>query len=252
MKPLARDAGGHPVNKAGGTVGLIKPTDRPGSRSVDNLIKLLPPSIELIQTALNITTGSIEELEQALVDYEGKVAEMAERGVDLIHPAGVPPLLLGYRGERELVDKWERLYKKPVFTNGMSQVNALRVFGAKRIVGASYFKGGVNKSFGDYLSQAGFDVLAMEGMNVEFQKVLTLDPAVIMQFVERLFVQFKAVDAIYLLGSAWPTLEMIESMEAKFGVPVVHHITSQSWEMQKRLGLNCPAPGYGRLIGEMP
>jgi arylmalonate decarboxylase len=240
------------VSKAGGRVGLIKPTDRPGSRSVDNLIKLLPPSVELIQTALNITTGSMAELEQALIDYECKVAEMAERGVDLIHPAGVPPLLLGYQGERELVEKWERLYKTPVFTNGMSQVNALNVFGAKRIVGASYFKGSVNRSFGDYLAQAGFEVLAMEGMDVDFQKVLTLDPTEIMQFVERLVDQFKPVDAIYLLGSAWPTLDMLESMEAKFGVPVVHHITCQSWEMQKRLNLQCPVQGYGRLIGEMP
>jgi len=240
------------VSKAGGSVGLIKPTDRPGSRSADNLIKLLPPSVELIQSSLNITTGILQELEQALKDYEGKVAEMAERGVDLIHPAGVPPLLLGYQGERDLVARWERRYKKPVFTNGMSQVHALKVFGAKRIVGASYFKGGVNRSFGDYLSQAGFEVLAMEGMDVDFQKVLSLDPAEIMQFIERLLVQFEQVDAIYLLGSAWPTLDMIAPMEEKFCVPVVHHITSQSWEIQKRLNLHCPVQGYGRLIGDMP
>ncbi|MFM9970909.1 MAG: hypothetical protein ACKVQK_21150 [Burkholderiales bacterium] len=240
------------MSRLGGRVGLIKPTNRPGSPSVDNLIHLLPAEVELIQTSLDIRTGTLQELEQALTDYEAKVEEMAERGVDLIHPAGVPPLLLGYQGERELVENWQQRYGKPVFTNGMSQVRALNVFGARRIVGASYFKGSVNRSFGEYLSQAGFEVLAMEGMDVDFQSVLTLDSAVVFEFIERLYRRFDNVDAIYLLGSAWPTLEMIESMEEKFGVPVVHHITAQSWEIQKRLNLNCPVKGYGRLIGEMP
>ena len=45
-------------------------------------------------------------------EYEGKVAEVTEVGVDLIHPSGAPPfMILGYKGEAVLIRKWEKQYR---------------------------------------------------------------------------------------------------------------------------------------------
>ena len=233
-------------------LGLIKPTDRPGSRTVDQLLRMLPPEVEVRQAHLDIRRGTHEELEQALQDYEARIADMAREGADLIHPAGVPPLLLGYEGEKRRVGEWERKYGKPIFTNGMSQVNALRALGAKRIVGASYFSGEINRTFRAYLEEARFEVLEMEGMEVDFEHVMGLEPEAIRAFIGGLFRRHDAVDAIYLLGSAWPTLEMIESLEQEFRVPVVHHVPCQYREIQKRFGFRQPVQGCGRLVREMP
>ena len=233
-------------------LGLIKPTDRAGSRTVDNLIEMLPPEVVVRQTHVDIRRGTLEELEQALVDYEAKIATLVDEGAELIHPAGVPPLLLGYEGEKKLVAGWEKKYSRPVFTNGMSQVNALRSFGAKRVIGISYFPNEINKSFGAYLEGAGFEVPAMEGMDVAFDRVPQLDPEAIRAFIRNIFDQHQPLDAIYLLGSAWPTLAMVESLESEFAVPVVHHVPCQCWEIQKRFGLRRPVQGYGRLMREMP
>jgi maleate cis-trans isomerase len=232
------------------SVGVIKPSNRP--TKAEELVAMLPASVTLEHAAVGIATGTPQELREAIGKYDGHIEKMAALDVDLIHTAGVPPLLLGYEGERELVQGWEDKYGKPVFTNGQSQVNALRAFGAKRIVGAGYFPGEINKTFGAYLTQAGFDVLAMEGMDVGFQAVTGVAPEVCRAFIRSVVSRFKNADAIYLLGPAWRTLEMLESMEEEFGIPIVHHIPAQSWEIQKRFGLKQTFPGYGKLIGEMP
>jgi maleate isomerase len=156
-----------------GTVGIIKPTLRPGS--IEELIRILPEGIGVVLTNIDIRSGTRSEFENAIPHYEAKVAELTEAGVEIVHPAGAPPFfLLGYSGEAELLAGWEKKYKRPVFTNGTTQVNALRAFKAKSFVGASYFPGEINKSYANYFIEAGFDVREMEGMDVAFDRVQTL------------------------------------------------------------------------------
>ena len=234
-------------------VGVIKPSTRPGR--AEELVAILPREIELEHAGCNIANGTRTELEQSFRDFETKVGEMAALGVDLIHPAGVPFLLLGYEGERALVSKWENEHKIPVFTNGMSQVNALNAYGAKRVVAASYFGASdVNKSFAKYLTEAGFEVLNIAGYEVPFQEVPKLPPGVIKEFLDRVYLPHQGeADAFYLIGPAWrATLGMLDQLEGEYGIPVIHHVPAQSWEIQKRLGFRQPFAGHGRLMREMP
>ncbi len=74
---------------------------------------------------------------------------LAEHEVDLIHPEGAPPfMMLGYEGEAELIRKWEKKYNVPVFTSGTNHIRALHALKVKRFVGASYFPGQINETFG--------------------------------------------------------------------------------------------------------
>lgn len=161
-------------------------------------------------------------------------------------------MILGFEGERRLIDSWEQRFKTAVFTNGSNQVAALRALGVKRFVGASYFGEELNAMYRRYFEGAGFEVLTMEGIGVPFTKVQETSPFEIYRFVKALAVQHPEADGIYLLGSGWRTLEMIEMLEADLGVPVVQHIAAQSWEIQKRLRVREPAAGLGRLLAEMP
>lgn len=234
-----------------GTVGLIKPNYRPGS--TEDLIRMLPEGIGVIPLHLDIDQGTRKQFEASIPDYEKMVAKLAQLDADIIHPAGSPPFqILGYRGEQALVKSWEKKYKRPVFTNGMTQVNAFRAFKAKRIVGASYFPAELNRSFAQYFSQAGIEALAMQGVDVPFDRVQTLASTEVYRFIKRMFLAHRKAQAIYILGPAWRTLDIIEPLEADLGVPVVHHLTAQAWEIQKRLRVRVPALGPGRLLREMP
>jgi len=82
-----------------GTVGVIKPTYDSGT--LVEFIRLLPDGIGVIPVYLGLKEHTAKEYLAALDSYHDKIAELAEKGVDLIHPEGTPPFLIrGYKVSR--------------------------------------------------------------------------------------------------------------------------------------------------------
>lgn len=234
-----------------GVVGIIKPTMRPGS--LEEFIRLLPEGIGVIPLFLKIQRGTEDEFREVLKAFEEKVGELAEEKVDLVHPEGAPPFMVhGYKGEEKIVSEWERKYKIPIVTAAMTQVEALRVLKAKRIVGVTYFSGKINDVFSRYFVDAGFDVMAMEGISVAFEDVGRLSSQEVYAHTRKAFLRYPGADAIYMLGSGWRTLDIISLLEQDLQVPVVHPVPTRVWAIQKRLHVRQPVKGYGRLLEEMP
>lgn len=234
-----------------GVVGIIKPTMRPGG--LEDMIRLLPEGIGVIPLYNDIRRGTEDEFEAVMADYDDKVARLAEQQVDLIHPEGAPPfMVMGYHGEREKIDGWERQHGIPVFTSGTNHVAALTALGIKSFVGATYFSGDINATFARYFTEAGFTVLAMEGLDVPFQEVGQVSSHQVYAHVKRAFLANPGAEGIYMLGSGWQVLDIIETLERDLGVPVVHPIPARCWEIQKRLHVREPRSGFGRLLAELP
>jgi maleate isomerase len=124
--------------------------------------------------------------------------------------------------------------------------------GIKKFVGASYFPEKMNTVFARYFSEAGFQVLGMEGIDSPFAEVPNVPPEAIFQFMKSIAAKHKDANGIYMLGSAWRTLDIIDPLEKDLGLPVVHAGPARCWETQLRLGLRYPIEGYGRLLAEMP
>ena len=234
-----------------GTVGIIRPTLRTGG--FEELVRMLPDGIGVIPLCLNVQRGALDEFKQGIHAYEPKIAELVEAGVDVVNPAGAPPfMVLGYEGEKELIKAWEKKYHTTVFTSGTTTLDAMRALGIKRFVGTSYFRGDINKTYARYFADAGFDILDMAGMDVDFDKVQELSPFEVYRFVKRVFLRNAKAQAIYMLGPAWRTLDIIGMLEQDLGVPVIHAIPAQCWDIQRHLHVRQPVKGFGRLIAEMP
>jgi maleate isomerase len=233
-----------------GVVGLIKPTRRPGS--LEELIRMLPPGIGIVPLLLNVTHGSRDEFSKAIPYYEKYVAELAEQGMDMIHPGGTPPFMLqGYNGEAKLISAWEKKYKTPIFTAGQNHVAALRALRIKKFIGASY-SAVQNKIVIDYMTEAGFKVVSMEPIDVPFDQAGHISPEECYAHIKRLFRENKGADGIYIQGGAWRTEGIVEMLEQDLQVPVVHANVAQAWEIQKRLMVREPRTGFGRLLRELP
>jgi maleate isomerase len=235
-----------------GTVGLVKPTMRPGN--LEDLIRMLPPGIGVIPLFNNIREGTRSEFAAVIAGYEAKTAELAEAGIDLVHPQGAPPfMVLGHDDERELIRGWEKKYRVSVFTSGMVHTAALQALKMKRFIGVSYFRDpGLNETYGKYFTDAGFDIITMRGMDVDFDKVQELSSLQVYSFIRRLVIEHPDTDGIYMLGPAWNTLDIVDMLEADFGIPVVHATPALCWQIQKRLHVRQPVRGFGRLLFEMP
>ena len=234
-----------------GVVGMINPTMRPGV--TEEVIRLLPEGIGLIPVFLNIRRGTTDEFRTMMPHYEKAIALLAEQDCDLIHPHGAPPFMVqGRKRETQIVKAWEKKYKTPIFTVAQNHVNALKTLKAKSIVGATYFPPKLNAIFAKYFKDAGFVVRGMDGIDVPFDKVQELSSQRIYAHIKRNFLKHKGADAIYMLGSGWRTLDIIQTLEQDLQVPVVHPVTARVWEMQKRLHVREPRRGYGHLLEALP
>ncbi len=234
-----------------GVVGCIKPTLRPGA--LEELIRILPEGVGIIPLFLDIREGTTDEFKRAVAPFEPLVARLAEAGCDLIHPEGAPPfMLLGYKAEGALIGEWERRYGVPIFTSGTNHVRALQALGVQRFVGATYFSGEINDVFRKYFIEAGFDVLSMEGLPPgSFKSVGQTAPTEVYAHLKRVFLRNPGAEAIYLLGSGWRALGVLELLEQDLGVPVLHPVAARCWEIQHRLSIRQPVRGYGRLLSEL-
>ena len=234
-----------------GFVGCIKPRAR-GS-SLGDMIRLLPPGIDVAAVYLNLAEGTREEMQNSYGTYEKNIAYLASQRCDIISIEGAPPfMLLGPGEEAKLVDGWRQKYKTDMFTSSQNQVNVLRAMKLRRIVGVTPFGADLNKSYAKYFEDCGVGVVAMEGMDIAFGSIPDVPSEVMYSFIKKKFLDHTGADAIYILGSGWDTLGIVAALEQDLGVPVVQPIAARIWEIQRRLHVRQPIKGYGILLETLP
>ena len=235
-----------------GSVGVVKPTY--GSGSLVEFIRLLPEGVGVIPLYADIREHTEKGYLEALDSYHARVGELAKLGVDLIHPEGAPPFLVrGYKAEQEIVKGWEEKYGIPIVTSGMTQSQALRAMKIKKFLGVTYYKDRhLNDMFARYFTDAGFEVVAMEGLQVETREWGNLSAEEIYISIKKCFLTHRDAEGIYLLGSgSWRITDIIP-VEEDLGVPVIHPVAARVYTIQKMMNIREPVKGASRLLEEMP
>jgi maleate cis-trans isomerase len=218
------------------------------------MIRLLPPGVGVIPLFLNVREQVQSEFQAAFEQTEAKVRELAtEFRVDLIHPEGAPLFMLqGWEGERRILDGWEQEYGLPFFTSGSSCAEAMRALGIKRMVGMTYIRGDINNTFGRYFQDAGFDVMAMECMPSDYPSAGQIPSSDVYYHAKRLLLRHPGAEGLYLLGSGWSIMDIVEEIEQDLGVPVIHPVPARVWAVQQRLHIHQPVEGFGQLLATLP
>ena len=233
-----------------GTVGMVRPTRRPGT--LEELIRILPEGIGIVPLLLNFKAGSRAEFLESIPLYQRFASELAEQGVDLIMLTGAPPfMLLGPKKEAELTEAWSKAFDTPVITDPQMQVRALRAMKIKKFIGASY-SALQNQIVLDYMAAAGFKALSMEPIDVPFDQVAQISVETLYAHVKRLYRRHRDADGVYIQGGGWQTVRVIELLEKDLRIPVVHATICEAWQIHKHLDVRETKPGYGRLLAELP
>jgi len=233
-------------------LGVVKPTTT--SKSLEDLAALLPGDIEMIPEYTGFMYKSLDEFRSSMPIYAEKVAALAAKGCDLIHPEGAPPFMLqGFAAEAAYIKQWEERHGIPVFTTGSTQVAALKALGVARFVGYTPFAGELAVAFRQYFIDAGFEVLAMGKPIDDADDVYNLTTEQIRDRIIEAFAGEPAgAEALYILGSGWRVLDVIEDLEAALGVPVLHPVVVRCWYILTQLGRGQARAGHGRLLAAMP
>jgi maleate cis-trans isomerase len=233
-----------------GVVGMVRPTRRPGT--LEELIRLLPEGIGVVPLMLNFRAGSAAEFKKSIPQYEQYTAELAEQGVDLVILSGAPPfMLLGYDGEAKLIRQWEKKYKVPIVTDPQMHVAGLRAMKIKKFIGASY-SALQNQIVLKYMAEAELKCVSMEPIDVPFDRVAQISTETLYAHVKKLWRKHPGADGIYIQGGGWQTARVVALLENDLQVPVVHASICQAWQIHKHLMVRETAPGYGRLLAELP
>jgi maleate isomerase len=213
----------------------------------------LPEGIRFVSRHLGIREQTEEEFRSALGRETTLVDEVAAEHPDLIHPIGAPVFMVhGYAGEQRIIGDWEAKHGIPMFTSGQSHVNALRALGIRRFVGLSPMSERMNVIVGQYFSDAGFEVLAVERARGQTADHTAITWKEAYDQARRVFETHAGAEAVYFISSGWHIMEAIGELERDLGVPVVHPVPARAWEIQRRLGFRHPVTGSGRLMETLP
>ena len=235
-----------------GTVGIVRPTLRTGG--FEDLVRMLPEGIGVIPLILNVRRGAVDEFKTVIPAYEEKVAELAQAGVRCRQPVRRAALhgarlRQGTGADPRLAEEIQHphLHLRHQPCRCAARARAFAASSAPPIFAATS-----TASMRKYFTDAGFECLAMAGMDVDFDKAQELSSFEVYRFIKSEFLAHRGAEAIYMLGPAWRTLDIVDMLEQDLGVPVVHAIPAQCWDIQRHLHVRQPVQGFGRLVAEMP
>ena len=128
-------------------------------------------------------------------------------------------------------------------------IQALRAVSARRIVVATPYLDEINTAERDYLEARGFEVLDIQGLNLERDSdMVRVTPAYLADMAEGL--DRPDADAIFISCGALRSIEIIDELEARTGKPVVTSNQTLAWHALRLAGIEDRIEGHGRLLRE--
>jgi maleate isomerase len=128
-------------------------------------------------------------------------------------------------------------------------IAALRAVEARRIVVGTPYLDEINELERVYLERAGFQVLAIEGLNLERDSdMVRVAPDFLARFAERL--DRADAEAVFLSCGALRSLDIVERVERAIGKPFIVSNQAMIWHTLRLAGINDRIDGFGRLLRE--
>ncbi len=199
-------------------------------------------------------TVSLDELRTMNDQLERCVGELADAEVDaLLYACLVAVMAIG-PGEHELVEQRVRHIliarddKAAVRSSAGALIEGLAALNARRIALVTPYVRPLAEKVVRYLADEGFEVADWRCLEVsDNAEVGRLPGARVMAAARSL--DLRGVDALVLSACVqMPSLDLIESAEAEFGIPVLSAATAGAYSLLKALGEVPGLAGAGRLL----
>lgn len=215
--------------------------------------RLLPDGVELMVSCLGVQTLSDADLERAHNSILDHVRRLADDGlVSGINVGGSPVVgFQGYKGHQRLISELRGITNLPIVTSLTAEIEALRTLGLKKIAVATPYPEKRNAERKNILEEAGFQVMAIEGLGIErLSDIFKLPPHTVYRVAVEAYRKAPEADGVYIACPAWPAAIDIDPLEKDLGKPVVANVQAQVWASLRTIGIKTPIVGYGTLLQE--
>ena len=214
----------------------------------ENIARLAPEGVGTSVTRLKTATEC--NLESLSAHIDGMAA-----AASILQP-GAPPDVICYActsgsivlGEDRVMSEIRRgAPRSEPATLVTGVVNALRRLEAAKIVVATPYLDEINAMEAEFLVGKGFDVLDIQGLNVEDGEAMgRITGECLRDFA--LGVDRADADAIFVSCGGIRTIDVLQDIEDAAGKPVVCSNQAMMWDCLRRAGIEDRVEGYGRLF----
>ena len=213
--------------------------------------RMAPPGVSLVLASAGIREIDKNEVDAAIARLERSAEELRDHNVDLVHISGLP--LVTFKGpdsEKSLIEKVKTWCgDKPVTTEFQSHMNALRALGADKVVMVSPNKVEVTETFRRSAEAVGVKVLHVECHDSLRRNIPLISEREIYHACRQAFRAAPEAKAIWAPCGNYNILDLIDSLETDFGIPVVTNNQAWVWWAMVVLGLNTSSiTGFGQLL----
>lgn len=128
-------------------------------------------------------------------------------------------------------------------------IKALKALGAKSLAVATPYLDEINAKEARYLEQAGFEVVNIEGLNLERDSdMVRVAPSYILEFART--ADRPGADALFVSCGALRSLDIVDELEQRVGKPVVVSNQAMIWDTWRMAEIADRIGGHGRLFRE--
>lgn len=236
------DAGRHPKGKLGFVLLATEQT------VMDDMIRICPDGVGVHIARVNnpdsITNDTLAAIAPDLTLAARTI--LPDGSLDVISYACTSgSLVLGQERVEELLTAGNPNAKPSSIIAAV--IRALNAIAAKRIVVATPYLDEVNTAERDYLVERGFEVLEIQGMNLEKDSdMVRVSPGFIASMA--LGLDRPEADAIFISCGALRSVDIIDELEARAGKPVVTSNQALAWDAMRLAGIEDRIEGFGRLL----
>ena len=229
-------------------LGLIFPPA--GRQEPEEGYAMYGSAIEYLTESLGLATMTPEGYEAVIDKIAPAAAKLVERGAEAVVLMGTS--LSFYKGEefnQRLTQTLRETTGLPVTTMSTAIIDGLHAVGAKRVVAATAYNEEVNSRLRAFLLEHGFEVLAMQGLGIEaVEDIFSVTQPQLIEFGAQIAASVTGSDSILVSCGGLRTLEILQPLEGRTGLPAASSTPHALFAGAKLLGMSGVALGYGRLL----
>lgn len=213
---------------------------------------LYPTGVRFEAASVGLATMTPEGYDAVLDRIPPTAKALAQRGAQAIALMGTS--LSFYKGaafNRELTRRVTEASGLPAVSMSTAVIEGLRSVGGQRLAVATAYNEEVNHRLETFLHQEGFQVLTIRGLGVEkVEDIHAVTRKGLLDFSAGVFESAQSADALLVSCGGLHTLDLLQPLEQRCGVPVVSSLPHALRAGVRLLGLTGRVPGYGKLLSQ--
>jgi maleate cis-trans isomerase len=215
------------------------------------LYHVAPKGIGFFTTRVYLAQTTPEALIQMEDDLDSAARLLSTVNPDaVVYACTSGSFIKGLGWDQVIIDKIQDMVGCPATTTSTAMVQGLKALNICRLAVATPYMDSVNEREEEFLNKNGFNVVSCLGLGLSGPAIREQPPETVYELVRN--VDRTDADGVFVSCTDFRAMEVIGTLEATLGKPVVSSNQASLWALLKMLHCTGGIPGYGRLLAEMP